>query len=83
MNKDRNREKLSQRRIFQEQLDNALVKPHIERRGCLPRASAAATAVVRDIQTKTNSPVSPIVQTTGRKRGRCQVYPTRMIVRLA
>lgn len=77
INKDWNIRKLSQSRIFLEQLGYALVKPHIERRQCLPRASTAAATVVKDIQTKTHTPTSPVVQTTGRKRGRCQICPYR------
>ncbi len=74
INKDWNRGKLSQRRIFLEQLGNALVKPHIERRQCLPRASPAAAAIVKDIQKETSTSTPP---TAGKKRGRCQVCPTQ------
>ncbi|KAL6456600.1 hypothetical protein MHYP_G00351440 [Metynnis hypsauchen] len=77
INKDWNSRKLSRRRIFLEKLGNALVKPHIERRRCLPRASTAAATVVRDIQTGTHTSTPPVVQTAGRKRGRCQVCPKR------
>lgn len=66
INKDWNIGKLSRRRIFLEQLGYALVKPHIERRQCLPRASTAAATVVKDIQTETHTPTPPVVQTTGR-----------------
>lgn len=77
INKKRNRGKLSQRRIFLEQLGNALVKPQTERIWCLPRASTAAAAIVRDIQTETNTLPPPIVQTAGKKFRRCQVCPTQ------
>ncbi|XP_039550046.1 piggyBac transposable element-derived protein 4-like, partial [Pimephales promelas] len=69
INKDWNSGKLSRRRIFLEQLGYELVKPHIERRRCLPRASTAAATVVNDIQMETHT---PLVQTPSRKRGRCQ-----------
>ncbi|XP_051982284.1 piggyBac transposable element-derived protein 4-like [Xyrauchen texanus] len=74
INKDWNSGKLSRRRIFLEQLGYELVKPHIERRRCLPRASTAAATVVKDIQMETHT---PLVQTASRKRGRCQVCPNR------
>ncbi|KAL1276899.1 hypothetical protein QQF64_023572 [Cirrhinus molitorella] len=67
INKDCNSGKLSRRRIFLEQLGYKLVKPHIERRRCLPRASTAAATIVKDIQMETHTPV---VQTADRKRGR-------------
>lgn len=74
INKDWNSGKLSRRRIFLEQLGYKLVKPHIERRRCLPIASTAAATVVKDIQMETHT---PLVQTACRKRGRCQVCPNR------
>ena len=77
INKDWNSGTLSRRRIFLEQLGYALVKPQIERRRCLPRASTAAATVVKDIQTETDTPTPPVDQTAGRKRGRCQVCPNR------
>lgn len=57
INKDWNSGKLSRRRIFLEQLGYELVKPHIERRRCLPRASTAAATVVKDIQMETHTPL--------------------------
>ncbi|KAF7228037.1 serine/threonine-protein phosphatase PP2A-like [Nothobranchius furzeri] len=81
INKDWNGEKLSQRMIFLEQLGNALEKPQIERRPCLPRASTAAVVVVRDIQTETNTQIPPVAQTAGKKRGRCQVrFPEQITI---
>ncbi|XP_038128076.1 piggyBac transposable element-derived protein 4-like [Cyprinodon tularosa] len=77
INKDWNRGKLSRRRLFLEELGNALVRPQIERRQSLPRASPVAAAIVRDIQREKNTPTPPVAQTAGKKRGRCQVCPTR------
>jgi len=77
INKDWNSGKLNRRRLFLEQLGYALVQPHIKRRETLPRASAAAATVVKDIQRETHTPTPPVAQTAGKKRGRCQVCPTR------
>lgn len=77
INKDWNSGTLTRRRIFLEKLGYALVKSHIERRQCLPRTSTAAATVVKDIHTEAHCAAPPVVQTTGRKRGRCQVCPNR------
>lgn len=74
INKDWNRGKLSRRRNFLEKLGYELVKPHIERRRCLPRASTAAATVMKDIEIETHTPV---FIAAARKRGTCQVCPNR------
>ena len=63
INKDWNSGKLSQRRIFLEQLSYALVKPYI-----FPRAAAT-------VKKRTSTPL--VVQTAGRKHGRCQASLNR------
>ncbi|RXN03278.1 piggyBac transposable element-derived 4-like protein [Labeo rohita] len=63
-NKDWNRRKMSRRRNFLEQLGFKLVKPHIERRLCLPRASTASATIVKDIQMETHSSGSNCRQET-------------------
>ncbi|KAI7802694.1 putative piggyBac transposable element-derived protein 4-like, partial [Triplophysa rosa] len=67
--------KLNRRRIFLEQLGQALVRPHIERRRSLPKTSAAA-AMVKEIQATQPRPAvaSP---PQGQKRSRCQVCTHR------
>ncbi|XP_062409077.1 piggyBac transposable element-derived protein 4-like [Sardina pilchardus] len=74
INPDWNGAKLNKRRIFLDELGHALVRPQIERRRRLPKASAAAAAVVKDIQSEASTP--PVGQ-TGKKRARCQVCPYR------
>lgn len=76
INKDWNSGKFSRRRIFLEQLGYAVVKPHIERRRRLPRASTAAATFMKDIQMETHTPNSSsgsnCRQETGRVPGLSQ-----------
>jgi len=72
-----NQRKLYRRRLFLEELGNALVSPAIVRRERLPRAPVAA-ALVREIQVAAAGPAEPepaVIRSSGGKRGSCSLCP--------
>jgi hypothetical protein len=69
-------DKQNKRRVFLEQLEKALVTPHIQRRECFPHTTTSA-ALVEAVQGAESCPDPPEAAAGAGKRKRCQICPPK------